>query len=213
ERKLMEEELRESEERFRLIFENAFDGMSIFEEAEDPVDRRLVECNRRYAELAGRPREELLRLGSMQGLALELSDKNERAITEGNVFRGSFSWIRPDRAENFIEFTAVPIEMRGKKFTIGIDRDVTDRVAAQTEREKLIHQLQAALADVKTLSGLVPICANCKKIRDDKGYWTQIEAYIQAHTPATFSHGICPDCGRKLYPEVYGTDVSETHPL
>jgi len=84
---------------------------------------------------------------------------------------------------------------------VGISHDITEQKKAAAEREKLIRDLQSALVDVKTLSGLVPICANCKKIRDDKGYWTQIEAYIQERTPAHFSHGICPDCAKVLYPE------------
>jgi len=71
------------------------------------------------------------------------------------------------------------------------------------EREKLILELQDALAKVKTLSGMLPICASCKKIRDDKGYWKQIEAYISEHSEALFTHGICPECTRKLYPEYY----------
>jgi hypothetical protein len=62
-------------------------------------------------------------------------------------------------------------------------------------------RLKEALAEVKTLSGLIPICSSCKKIRDDKGFWEQIESYISAHSDATFSHGICPDCARKLYPD------------
>jgi ligand-binding sensor domain-containing protein len=68
------------------------------------------------------------------------------------------------------------------------------------ERE-LKARVTAALADVKVLSGLLPVCASCKKIRDDKGYWNQIETYIAEHSEADFSHGICPDCMRKLYPE------------
>jgi len=67
------------------------------------------------------------------------------------------------------------------------------------EREKLIGELQDALAKVKLLSGLLPICASCKKIRDDQGYWKQIEVYIQSHSEAEFTHGICPDCAQKLY--------------
>jgi len=83
---------------------------------------------------------------------------------------------------------------------IGIGRDITERKSADTERERLITELQEALADVKLLSGLVPICASCKKIRDDQGYWTQIESYIQDRSDAKFSHSICPDCAAKLYP-------------
>jgi hypothetical protein len=62
--------------------------------------------------------------------------------------------------------------------------------------------LEKALSRVKTLSGLLPICASCKKIRDDKGYWNQIETYLDQHSNATFSHGICPDCAQRLYPNV-----------
>lgn len=72
---------------------------------------------------------------------------------------------------------------------------------AEIEREKIIIELQDALAKVKTLSGLIPICASCKKIRDDKGYWNQIEAYIEEYSDAEFSHGICPECVKKIYPK------------
>jgi len=74
---------------------------------------------------------------------------------------------------------------------------------AEEERERLIVELQEALAQVKTLSGLLPICMSCKKIRDDEGYWGQIELYIQQHSEAQFSHGICPECARALYPDLY----------
>jgi PAS domain S-box-containing protein len=84
---------------------------------------------------------------------------------------------------------------------VGITRDISEFMKTQQERERLIKELQDALADIKTLSGLVPICSNCKKIRDDKGYWTQLEAFIQEHSEARFSHGICPDCMEKLYPD------------
>jgi hypothetical protein len=75
----------------------------------------------------------------------------------------------------------------------------------QTEKEKseTIVKLNKALEEVKTLSGFLPICASCKKIRDDKGYWNQIEAYISEHSAAEFSHGICPECIEKLYPDIY----------
>jgi len=84
-----------------------------------------------------------------------------------------------------------------------IAHDITKRKRLETERDKLIVELRDALTQVKQLSGLLPICASCKKIRDDKGYWTQIETYISEHSEALFSHAICPDCGKKLYPEYY----------
>jgi hypothetical protein len=75
------------------------------------------------------------------------------------------------------------------------------------ERETA-QALRDALSQIKTLSGLIPICASCKKIRDDKGYWNQLEAFIQEHSEAEFSHGICPDCMKKLYGVVLEEDTN-----
>jgi len=71
------------------------------------------------------------------------------------------------------------------------------------ERQRLMTELQTALNHIEQLQGLLPICSECKKIRDDKGYWNRIESYISQHSGVEFSHGICPDCARKLYPELY----------
>jgi CHASE3 domain sensor protein len=83
-----------------------------------------------------------------------------------------------------------------------INRDLSERKKAEEEREKLIAELQEALTNIKTLGGLLPICAWCKKIRDDKGYWNQVEAYIQQRSEATFSHALCPECARKMNEEL-----------
>lgn len=77
---------------------------------------------------------------------------------------------------------------------------VKARVATHVKLSRTIKELQEAIQQIETLSGLIPICASCKKIRDDKGYWNQIEEYIRVRTKAQFSHGICPDCAAKLYP-------------
>jgi preprotein translocase subunit YajC len=77
---------------------------------------------------------------------------------------------------------------------------------AAKERENMIEELQDALTEVVTLRGIIPICASCKKVRDDKGYWNQIESYIRNHSEADFSHGICPDCAKNLYPDL---EISE----
>jgi hypothetical protein len=76
-------------------------------------------------------------------------------------------------------------------------------VNVSRELHKKNEALQNALNEIKTLKGILPICASCKKIRDDKGYWNQIESYIREHTEAEFSHGICPECVKILYPELY----------
>jgi len=121
-------------------------------------------------------------------------------------------------------FLAVPV-LDGKKLAGGIflankDEDYNDenlalllRIGAlyaialqrknfEDEREKLILEYQGALAKVKQLSGLLPICASCKKVRDDRGYWQQIEEYVSEHSEADFSHSLCPECLKKLYPEL-----------
>lgn len=74
-------------------------------------------------------------------------------------------------------------------------------LTAERERDRLILELREALEKVKTLSGLLPICAHCKKIRDDKGYWNQVEGYLSTHSELQFSHGICPECAKKHYPD------------
>ena len=88
-------------------------------------------------------------------------------------------------------------------FLFNENKTVAERKRAIAEREKLIVELQDAVARINRLNGLLPICAHCKNIRDDKGYWTQIESYIREHSEAEFSHGICPDCAQKLYPEFF----------
>ena len=93
--------------------------------------------------------------------------------------------------------------------TVHTARDISEQKRAEQTREQLIAELQEAMANVKLLSGFLPICASCKKIRDDKGYWTQIEAYIRDHSEAEFSHGICPGCAKELYPEFFDTEEDE----
>ena len=85
-------------------------------------------------------------------------------------------------------------------------QEIAERKRAETAREKTIIELQDALAQVRTLTGLLPMCASCKKIRDDQGYWQAVEVYIRQHSDADFSHGLCPDCARKLYPDIFADE-------
>ena len=101
--------------------------------------------------------------------------------------------------------TARPF-LNAQKEIIGIVesfQDITERKLAEKAKEELITELQNAFEEVNLLSGLLPICASCKKIRDDKGYWKKIESYISSHSKAKFSHSICPSCAQKLYPDLY----------
>ena len=88
--------------------------------------------------------------------------------------------------------------------------EITQRNQAEAEQRRLIKELQEALAKVKQLSGLIPICSYCKKIRDDEGYWNQVDDYIGQHSEAEFSHSICPSCIKKYYPEVAGRVLNKT---
>ena len=88
-----------------------------------------------------------------------------------------------------------------------LQQEIHERKRIEEEREKLIAKLQNALDEVRQLSGLLPICATCKKIRDDKGYWNQLESYISQHSEVVFTHSICPDCMKKLYPDIELPDI------
>lgn len=76
-------------------------------------------------------------------------------------------------------------------------RDVTERKLAERQREELLQQLQAALAEVRTLQGILPICASCKRIHSEDGRWEPVETYVRDRTHAEFSHGLCPDCASR----------------
>lgn len=80
-----------------------------------------------------------------------------------------------------------------------IIHDISERKILETERSVLIRNLKAALNEIKTLKGIVPICAECNKIRDDQGYWNRLEAYIETHSEASFIQSVCPDCSEKIY--------------
>jgi PAS domain S-box-containing protein len=112
------------------------------------------------------------------------------------TFDGQACWV-----ENSAR--AIREARTGKLVYEGSLENTTERKQAEDERERLIVELQEALGKVKTLSGLLPICAACKRIRDDNGYWNQIEEFIQTHSDAEFTHSFCPDCMRTLYPEVF----------
>ena len=107
----------------------------------------------------------------------------------------------PNKEVRSFEIVATPLWSRDGAFQGIVEslRDITDRRRTEQEREHLIAELQRALSKVKALSGLLPICASCKNIRDDRGYWKRLEEYISDHSEAEFSHGICPVCAQKLY--------------
>lgn len=120
-----------------------------------------------------------------------------RDVTEREAAQTALREAR-DRLEIRVAERTADLQLANQKLRLEVD----ERMRAQVEREKSIRELQDALSQIKTLKGLLPICAACKKIRDDKGYWNQIEVYIRDRSDAEFSHSICPECMARLYPEL-----------
>ena len=102
------------------------------------------------------------------------------------------------------------LEKKIQEKTEVLEKEIIDRRKAEKEKEKVIVELKEAMIKIKTLSGMLPICSSCKKIRDDKGYWNQIEAYIHKHSDVEFSHSICPECAKKMYPD-FDIYTDESH--
>lgn len=145
-----------------------------------------------------------------------IKEENTNTLTEDDMskiiqmgfFMNKLSYtmlISKDSTKTPINYSVVPImdDNGNTNGAIIVFRDITERKKAEELREKLIIELQKTLAKVKTLSGLLPICANCKKVRNDKGYWDQLEEYFAEHSRIEFSHSICPECVKKLYPYLY----------
>ncbi len=197
-----EEALRESEEKYRNLFSYSLDAVYL-----STKEGKFIDFNQATVDLFGYSREELFNLHIRQLYANpEDRPRFQREIEKkGSLKEYEVKFRRKDGTEIDCLLTAtLRFDKEGKIVGYqGIIRDITERKKMEEEREKLITKLQDALQKIKTLSGLVPICASCKKIRDDKGYWNQLESYIQEHTMAEFSHGLCPDCMKKLYPDIF----------
>lgn len=141
----------------------------------------------------------------------ELAGLLERIRRGERVGRFDTVRLRKDGSAVEVSVTISPIK-DGAGRIVGassISRDITERRREEEERIQLIDELTRALSHAKTLRGLLPICASCKKIRDDKGYWQQVEVYIQQHSEAGFTHGICPSCIGKYFPEVVGGELEK----
>jgi hypothetical protein len=113
-------------------------------------------------------------------------------------------FVRKDGTLFPISVITSPVREEGRiRALVTAFRDISARKAGEREQAALIAELQAALATIRTLSGILPICSSCKRIRDEQGSWNHIEVYISQHSNAEFSHGLCQDCAAKIYPDHY----------
>lgn len=188
-----------SEVVYGMLFQNSHDGLML-----TSPDGAVLDANPSACRILGRTREEILREGRA-GL-IDASDPRLPGFVEERnrtgKAHGELNARRKDGTLFPVEFSSVVFKnSEGQARTCLLIRDISERKAAETERERLIQQLQEALASVKKLSGLLPMCASCRKIRDNDGSWHELEYYIRKHTEADFSHGICPECRQRLYPE------------
>jgi PAS domain S-box-containing protein len=206
ERKLAEKEHFEDVAKYRALFESANDAIFLLR------DERIIDCNKKTLEMFGCTMEQIIG-ESYYGFSPLLQsvgmDSKEKALEKIRAaFNGDpqfFEWrhCRYDRSPFDTEVSLNCIAFNDETLIQVIVRDITERKQNEENLKQLVQELREALRKVKLLSGFLPICASCKKIRDDKGYWEQMEIYIRDHSEAEFSHGICPECAEKLYPQLY----------
>ncbi len=205
ERKRIEEVLRDSEERFRKVFENGPIGMVMA-----GPDFRILRANSSICQLLGYAEQELV--GQSMETFTHPEDRQKTAELAGQLVRGEIPLfriekrcIKKDGEALWTNLTTTTLRNRRGEvlYALCMIEDISNRKFVEEERERLIRELKDAMARVKTLSGLLPMCAWCRKVRDDKGYWKKVEAYIEEHSDASFTHGICPECLKKYDPETY----------
>ncbi|MCB2185204.1 MAG: PAS domain S-box protein [Deltaproteobacteria bacterium] len=200
--KKVEEALRESEERFRTLYYTTPDAVNV-----NRLDDGLyVDINQGFTRITGYLREEVIGKTSIELGIWKVPADRLKLVEElrGHGFcdRLETEFVMKGGRTIYGAMSAKVISFQGVPHIISITRDITVQTRLAQDKERLIGELKTALSEVKALQGLIPICANCKKVRDDQGYWNQIEAYISAHSAAQFTHGICPDCVKILYPEL-----------
>jgi PAS domain S-box-containing protein len=203
-RKRAEEALRKSELKLRSVTESAKDAIISAD-----TNGIIISCNKASQNLFGYEKQEIIGRPLTVLMPESFIESHKKAIAD-HVKTGEsrvvgqtveLTGLTKGGLEFPLELSLSTWQVGGETYYTGIIRDISKRKQIEEERNQLIKNLQDSLAKIKTLSGMLPICASCKKIRDDKGYWNQIETYLRNHSKAEFSHGICPECAQKLYPD------------
>ena len=203
ERKKAEEEIRTQKQYFEALFRSSPGAIVSLD-----MKERIVNINPQFEKMFGHRLEDIIGKNIDDIIVPQEFKKDAIDLTKlvrrGMIAIREMKRMRKNGTMIDVSLGGAPIFV-GRKQTgvLGIYTDISDRKRAEEERERIILKLQEALNRVNTLSGLIPICAGCKKIRDDQGYWSDVELYISKHSEAEFSHGLCNDCMEKLYPEQY----------
>lgn len=162
----------------------------------------FMRLNPAWEKALGFTREELL---SRPMIEFVHPDDRERTLAQNRTVRGgaqahSFEnrYLCKDGSYRWFLWNAVSDVERQLIYSVA--RDITERKQAEEERERLVGELRAALAEVRTLQAILPICSYCRQIRNDQNYWQTVEVYISQHTNSQFSHGVCPSCLVKIEP-------------
>lgn len=209
EKKWFESALKESEERIRLALDASDQGMWFW----DLRKYELTWTDKCKALFGLPPQTKMTFEEFLSTFHPEDRHRAEQAVRHtlatGSEYRIEGRTIWPDGTVHWVLTKGRGLfdAMGRATAMMGIAVDITARKQEEAEKEKLIADLQAALAHIKILSGILPICSHCKKIRNDEGYWQQLEEYLRFHTEAEFSHGICPECARQHYPDVFKTEL------
>ncbi len=191
-------ELVEHGRQCKQVFTYAVEAIFII----DPDTTDIVDCNEKAVQRLGYTKKELLQLKvSDINAAAVLPDIQKRIKKQVDGESVLFEAVhkRKNGTEFPVEVTSTLFENKGKRLLLAFARDITERKQIEAEREKLLADLRRALDEIKILQGIIPICSSCKKIRDDEGFWNQIEEYIRKHSGVGFTHSICPDCKEELY--------------
>ena len=179
---------------------------------------RIIYANKATEKILGYPLDEIINT-----YAFEIIHPDDREIIKNDMLTISadnqmasrdIRLLKKDGSYIDVEVRGFIVDLAAKKYIGAIIRDISSRKRIEKELESYrsslekqvaerTEKLKKALDEVKTLKGIFPICSFCKKIRDDKGYWNQVEVYIRQHSEADFSHGVCPECAKKHYPEFY----------
>lgn len=171
------------------------------------TEGRYLGCNRALEEMLGFPRDRIIGRTvfdvAPEAVAREYHEK-DMALIEApgkQVYESRIVSKETGGAERQVIFhkSTFTDEAGTLQGIMGVIFDVTELKQAEREKNTLIRELETALAEIKILGGMLPICSACKKIRDDQGYWQQLETYIETHSQALFSHSICPSCAKDLY--------------